>query len=147
MVFYFSLHFDSPRIVRPSKGRGVARRGCSSWKHDQTMAAFSRSWKAARSEEIYALQVLAFRLDRPIGVAVCWVLQPWNSLFFFLFCVVWEVRDGPRTCFGLRRMPRKFWWCQWFCLLLGQVDMLHVFWASHHGILGCAGWRGNQDVQ
>ena len=48
------------------------------------MAAFSRSWKAARSEEIYALQVLAFRLDRPIGVAVCWVLQPWNSLGVFL---------------------------------------------------------------
>ena len=66
---------------------------------------------------------------------------------FFFGCVVWEVRDGPRTCFGLRRMPLKFWWCQWFCLLLGQVDMLHVFWASHHGILGCAGWRGNQDVQ
>ena len=54
-----------------------------------------RSWKAARSEEIYALQVLAFRLDRPIGVAVCWVLQPWNSLFFFFFFRMCRVR-GPR---------------------------------------------------
>ena len=92
--FTFHFYFDSPRIVRPSKGRGVARRGCSSSKHDQTMAAFERSWKAARSEEIYALQVLAFRLDRPIEVAVCWVLQPWNSLFFFFFRMC-RVR-GPR---------------------------------------------------